>query len=805
MAGTLISAPPPRRWGVALLRLVFIVAWLRCPRSGQTQEALPTEIQNSSSEVSTEDLLKLRENQIRIKQHQEIIEIQKRVLASMAQSIEASRAPSGQSPGAEPAQPTQVSGPLQESSSGAIFYTAVLLFAAGLVARRFSSQITEFFSAHLHSSPRSVTQTMATETLPTPNETFAPMEENFLPFKEIALGADGLEPMQRTAAQQPGASQAEATVNQVARFFRFAPAELVDVQRLLQEASRSDDATARQKMLLQLCERLRYLCYSLRHPELRSAWQIAVCVEGLLQKLARSSSIVTTSALRTAACGLEVLRDLCAMGDNLLFATDNAARLLVVDDDAVSRFAISAALRKAFNPPELAPDGETGLSLATRQTYDAIFLDVEMPGMDGFELCTKIHETQLNPTTPVVFVTQHSDFESRAKAAENGGHDLIGKPFVPLEITLKAFTLVLRSRLERRDGNLQSTAKDFDTDPQPKPLGSIKVPESTGSERCSGMKPLCDGRRLGNEEPRPAPVLPRRDVLTHREGLVPFQRSSRGSALNGTSDQSSQARDIVGGAKATPHDYASALYTFAPDHLVQLKGQLQAASEAEDSALRQELLGELYVGVHSLTSEAERAELNAFHRLGSALEALLRKLLERSDSCTPSTLEAGTAALSLLDELCRSKVEPVLDEPPVRILVVDDDPIARRALAGAIQVIFDRPETADCGEAALTLVDESPFDLILLDVLMPGMDGFTTCAKIRQSVHNEPTPVVFVTSQSDLESRRQGAIAGGCGFIPKPFLAAEITVTVLTFALRGRLAKLKPSASYGQKAPAASR
>jgi len=51
--------------------------------------------------------------------------------------------------------------------------------------------------------------------------------------------------------------------------------------------------------------------------------------------------------------------------------------------------ALSFALKKAFNEPDLAPDGETALALAARQTYDVIFVDVEMPGMDGFELCKK--------------------------------------------------------------------------------------------------------------------------------------------------------------------------------------------------------------------------------------------------------------------------------------------------------------------------------------------------------------------------------------------------------------------------------
>ncbi len=78
-----------------------------------------------------------------------------------------------------------------------------------------------------------------------------------------------------------------------------------------------------------------------------------------------------------------------------------------------------------------------------------IFLDADMPGMDGFETCRRIHQTEANRNTPVVFVTLHADFNSRAKSAESGGHDLIAKPFLAFEITVKALTLVMRAREPR--------------------------------------------------------------------------------------------------------------------------------------------------------------------------------------------------------------------------------------------------------------------------------------------------------------------------------------------------------------------
>src|SRR5258708_8952091 len=80
---------------------------------------------------------------------------------------------------------------------------------------------------------------------------------------------------------------------------------------------------------------------------------------------------------------------------------------------------------------------------------EGILREVEVAGMNGFETCTKIRGTELNRATPVVFVTSQSDFDAGAKSTLSGGMDLIGKPFLTFEITVKALTLAFRGRLNR--------------------------------------------------------------------------------------------------------------------------------------------------------------------------------------------------------------------------------------------------------------------------------------------------------------------------------------------------------------------
>lgn len=205
----------------------------------------------------------------------------------------------------------------------------------------------------------------------------------------------------------------------------------------------------RQEVLAELVRQLKAFALLNDIPELLPAAQLALAVQGLLTQLSGKPCDVSASALRTIAGALLLLDALCRSTLPPDLATNPPIRLLVVDDDAVSRVALAVALKKAFPLPDIAPASEAALALAAQDHYDVIFLDVEMPGMDGYELCCKLRGTPLNHTTPIIFVTRHHDFESRARSTHSGGQDLIAKPFLPGEITVKALTFVLRARLQR--------------------------------------------------------------------------------------------------------------------------------------------------------------------------------------------------------------------------------------------------------------------------------------------------------------------------------------------------------------------
>lgn len=94
---------------------------------------------------------------------------------------------------------------------------------------------------------------------------------------------------------------------------------------------------------------------------------------------------------------------------------------------------------------------------------------------------------------------------------------------------------------------------------------------------------------------------------------------------------------------------------------------------------------------------------------------------------------------------------------------------------------------AESGPAALNCVSNSAPDLILLDVMMPGMDGFEVCRRLKQDEQTRLTPVVFVTALNDRRARLRGIEAGGDDFLTKPFDQLELSARVKSLIRQKRL------------------
>jgi two-component system sensor histidine kinase/response regulator len=113
-----------------------------------------------------------------------------------------------------------------------------------------------------------------------------------------------------------------------------------------------------------------------------------------------------------------------------------------------------------------------------------------------------------------------------------------------------------------------------------------------------------------------------------------------------------------------------------------------------------------------------------------------------------------------------------------KILAVDDNPKSLKVLAALLAPLGYQVDYAFSGQEAVALVENESYDLILLDIMMPGMDGYETCIRIKSVYRNKLVPVIFLTGKTDMASLSKAFTSGGVDYIIKPFSPEELLARV---------------------------
>jgi len=178
--------------------------------------------------------------------------------------------------------------------------------------------------------------------------------------------------------------------------------------------------------------------------------QMSAAFEAFLFELRQDATLITDSTRRTIQQTGEFLADFLGRANRADEQTMAPSEILVVDDDRVTGKTLQMALNRASLDCTCISDAAKALEVLRTAAFDAVVLDINLPGMDGTRLCQWMRDLPLHKQTPVIFITSHVEFQPRARAILNSGDELIAKPVMPTELVVKLITQILKARMARR-------------------------------------------------------------------------------------------------------------------------------------------------------------------------------------------------------------------------------------------------------------------------------------------------------------------------------------------------------------------
>ena len=208
---------------------------------------------------------------------------------------------------------------------------------------------------------------------------------------------------------------------------------------------------------------------------------------------------------------------------------------------------------------------------------------------------------------------------------------------------------------------------------------------------------------------------------------------------------------------------------------------------------------------HKLAGNAAAVDLALLGRLAAACETAADALLEGTLAAEKHALQIFVEGMGGVASVLEGEVragtaeqpegQPVQEGQPrpagavSRILVIDDDPFSARLVDGVLRAAGFESSFVCEPDRAFDAIRQGNPDLIILDVVMPQMDGFRLCQRVRAHPGLQLTPIIFVTRKGDVEQRVRGLQVGGNDYVAKPFEPQELVARVRSHLQR--LAELR--------------
>ena len=531
--------------------------------------------------------------------------------------------------------------------------------------------------------------------------------------------------------------------------------------------------------------------------------------------------------------------------------------ILLVDDQAARLLSYESILGELGHNLVSARSGTEALQLLMADEYAVVLLDVNMPGMDGFEVASMIHEHPRFEKTPIIFITGvHINELDRLRGYTLGAVDYVSIPVVPAILRTKVAVLVelycqrrelqqLNAGLARANAQLAEAHSTLQAE-KTRELEKLNAALSEANrnkdeflamlahELRNPLASIHNAVQLMRNPQLPAPQLGwARDMIERQLGyltrliddLLDVARITRGK-INLSRAPVPLAQVIARAVETVQpllakqgHELklqvaAEPLYIDGDStRLIQIVGNIlnnavkytnpggrielsaEASGEQVQICIRDNGIGiepDLIPTVFNLFAQASRGEPGGQTGLGIGL-ALVKRLVELHGGevqAHSDGLGKGSRFTVCFPRLASATVQGMSAQPDAQpapagrrcILVVDDNRDALESLARLLQLAGHETYSASDGYQALAMAGEKRPDLMMVDIGMPGMDGYEVARRIRSQAWGATMKVVAVTGWGQEADRRRSREAGFDSHWVKPLDAQKLTALLSTLS-----------------------
>ncbi|EXJ14346.1 diguanylate cyclase/phosphodiesterase with PAS/PAC sensor(s) [Imhoffiella purpurea] len=424
-------------------------------------------------------------------------------------------------------------------------------------------------------------------------------------------------------------------------------------------------------------------------------------------------------------------------------------RVLVAEDNPINQDLAAAMLNALGCACRIVSDGQEAVDVFAQGGFDAILMDCQMPRIDGYEATQRIRRMeQADPGRhiPIIALTAHAMVGDRERCLAVGMDDYLTKPVM---LSLLRSLLVRWSGLGIRSEearSLSSLPAEWIRIAPERPLGQVE--SQLQKLLALPILDIASLEMLGSAVPSRGGELPGRLISNFLDASVDLgDRISKGIETGRLGRVAEAARAL-----------RSAASTVGARRLAESCVLLERCVAAEDVAGSDPSAAELSRRMGRIlddTRSALRAHCapDASEDEGGDGEAV------RPDSPEPNARIPKASAD--LDPTPEARERPL-------ILVVDDDQSVQLLSSSHLTDAGFEVVGALDGNSAIECARARVPDLVMLDVMMPGMDGFTTCLKLRELTGLGLTPILMVTGLDDLASIERAYESGATDFLPKP-------------------------------------